>query len=354
MIKNLNTLQIASNQSIRAAMKQLDETAEKILFVVDEDEKLVGSLSDGDIRRWILQTGKIDGSLVEIGNIHCYSVELKYNPEEVKKEMVARKINIVPVLSADKKIQEFLIWDQFFEGKFKKKVKNQITNPVVIMAGGKGTRLDPFTKILPKPLIPIGEKTILEIIIDRFLDYEVKDFYFTVNHKAGFIKSYFDELKKLYNVHYVDEQEFTGTAGSLKLIEGKFTDPIILTNCDIIIEADYSDILNHHIELKNQITMVTSMKNYKIPYGVCEIDSNANLVGMKEKPEFNFLINTGMYIVNPDMIQLIPKNTMFHMTDLIAEGQKRGLKVGVYPISENSWIDVGEWEEYRKALKKLT
>jgi NDP-sugar pyrophosphorylase family protein len=221
----------------------------------------------------------------------------------------------------------------------------------VIMAGGKGTRLDPFTRILPKPLIPIGDKSIIEIIIDKFLKYQINHFIVSVNEKSKIIKSYFEELNPPYSISYIHEPKPLGTAGSLKYLDKKDCHSIIVTNCDIIIDADYADLVDSHLKDNNDITLVASMKQYKIPYGVCEIENGGALKTIIEKPEYNFLVNTGMYIIKTESLKLVPFEEYFHMTHLIEKVKAAGGKIGVYPISESSWIDTGEWEEYKNALK---
>jgi dTDP-glucose pyrophosphorylase len=353
MIVEFQNLLIDEFVSVKEAMKLLDKVGEKILFVINNTRQLVGSITDGDIRRWILKEGDLSANVNEVCNKSTYSVKPNYNIEEIKEIMLKRELVYVPVLDTNNEIIEFIIWDKIFDGKIKRKSYSKLNLPVVIMAGGQGTRLDPFTRIIPKPLIPIGDKTILEIIIDRFLEYQINQFYLSVNYKANIIKSYFEELKPEYKLEFINETKPLGTVGSLKSLEGKITGDIILTNCDILIEAMYNDLYSHHKKEKNQISIVASIKNFKIPYGICEISNGGCLVGIKEKPEFNFLVNTGMYIINSELLEFIPYNELFHVTDLIEKVKNLGLKVGIYPISENSWIDVGEIDEYKKALLKL-
>jgi len=352
MIKEFSKILINSSASVKDALKQLDSTAEKILFVVNEKNQLVGSLTDGDIRRWILKDGPLSGSVENACFKGTYFVNDNYNITQVKEELFNRKIEYAPVINAKKEIIEFLAWDMLFDRKIIRDSKKKLEAEIVIMAGGKGTRLDPFTRILPKPLIPIGEKSILEIIFEKFMEYDNNVFYVSVNHKAKLIKSYFEEIKPDYLINYLYEEKPLGTVGALKQLENIIKKPIILTNCDIIIEANYSDILNHHLEIGNDITLVASVKHYNIPYGICEIENGGNLIEIKEKPEYDFLINTGMYVLNPEVLQYIPKNEFFHITHLI-EKIKPTHKIGIYPISENSWIDTGEWVEYKKAVEKL-
>jgi len=352
MIKEFANILIFKTSTVKDALKQLDKTAEKILFVVDEGNRLVGSLTDGDIRRWVLKDEPLTAEVEKVCFKGTYYVFVEYDIDKVKEEIVKRKIVYVPVVDEKNEIVEFLVWDKLFDGKLIRKTKEKIDAEVIIMAGGKGTRLDPFTKILPKPLIPIGEKTVLEIIIEKFTEYGLSDFYLSVNHKAKIIKSYFEEIQTDYTIKYLYEEKPLGTVGALKQLDGKINKEIILTNCDIIIEADYADLLKHHKQHNNDITLVVSVKHYNIPYGICEIENGGTLINIKEKPEYDFLVNTGMYVLNPNVLKYIPDNEFFHITHLI-EKIKPTHRIGIYPISENSWIDTGEWAEYKEALNKL-
>ncbi|MCX8059007.1 MAG: sugar phosphate nucleotidyltransferase [Spirochaetes bacterium] len=349
---NILDLLVNKNTNIIDAMKILDKTAKKILFVVDENNKLIGSLTDGDIRRYILKTGSLDGEVKDVCNKNTFKVKLGYDKKEIVEEAISKEIKYVPVISDNDTIVEILILE---ESKIDSKLAifKELKIPVVIMAGGFGTRLEPFTKILPKPLIPIGDKTILEIIMGKFYEYGILDFYLSVNYKSYIIKSYFSEINLPFNITYLQEEKPLGTAGSLYLLKGKIkSDYFILTNCDIIIDIDYYDLCDFHYKNNNHITIVVSAKNYKIPYGVCEIKDGL-LYEIKEKPEMNFLINTGMYVINSNVLNIIPENEFFHATDLINVSKRNNYKIGVYPISEDSWIDVGQWEEYKKVIERF-
>lgn len=351
MTKYQNIL-IDKSLTAKDAIKKLDSNLEKIVFVVEENNKLVGSITDGDIRRWILKDGNLSAKVDEVCYKNTYYVNTNYDLKKVKKDIYERRIIYVPVVNEKKEIVEFLIWDKIFDSKIERKTKEKLNASIVIMAGGKGTRLEPFTRILPKPLIPIGDKSILEIIIEKFTYYGNDKFYISINHKSKIIKSYFEEIDPSYKINYIHEDKPLGTIGSLKNLEGDIDTDIILTNCDIIIEADYADLLTHHKEMKNDITIVASMKHYNIPYGICEIENGGQLVNIKEKPEYDFLVNTGMYVLKPEVLKYIPKDEFFHITDLI-EKIKPTHKIGIYPISEKSWTDIGEWVEYKKTLEKF-
>ena len=222
------------------------------------------------------------------------------------------------------------------------------------MAGGKGTRMKPFTNILPKPLIPVGDKSMLEVIMDEYNLYFQSKFHISVNYKANLIKAYLEDFVVMYDISYVYEQIPLGTGGALKYLEGKIKRPFFVSNCDILIKANYTDIYNDHLIKNNDITIVASLIHYKVPYGVCEIENGGELKGMVEKPEYDFLVNAGMYILNPDILKLIPENEFYNITDLIDSVKSSGGKVGVFPVSENSYSDSGQWEEYRNMLNALT
>ncbi len=190
--------------------------------------------------------------------------------------------------------------------------------------------------------------------MEAFTAYGVHDFYLSVHYKSRIMKSFFEELEPPFDVQFVYEDEPRGTAGALRALAGKLTTDLIVTNCDVIIRADYHDLVTHHERQGNDVTLVVSLKNYRIPYGVCEIEDGGVLKEIREKPEYDFLVNTGLYVLKPATLDLIPADTVFHITDLIAAVMARGGKVGVYPISDAAWTDTGEWAEYRTAVAALT
>ncbi len=351
-MKNIAKLFVLKDFSLKEAFKILDKGGDGIVLVLDEGNILYGIMTDGDFRRAILAGLSLETPISEICNSSFLHLIFPYTNSEIKGLYENPKIRHIPILKKNNEVIDLILRHEFY-GLHTKIITSLVDTPVVIMAGGKGSRLDPFTRILPKPLIPIGDKTILEIIIDKFLPYGINEYYLTVNYKAIVIKSYFEELNPSYMVHFVDEVKPLGTAGSLKYLEGKFEGSFIVTNCDIIIDVDYSDLLKHHSAKNNDITVVASLKHYHIPYGICEIENGGELKRMKEKPEYSFLVNTGMYVLEPSMLSLIPKEEFFHFTHLLEKVKATGGKVGVYPISENAWMDTGEWDEYKKSADKL-
>jgi dTDP-glucose pyrophosphorylase len=343
---------ISPSCDLKTALASLRTSGEKIVFVVDERKRLLGTLTDGDVRNWILEGGELNAKIDNVYYHFPYTVGVDYDMQKVRETMLEMKFNGIPVIDGGRVLVGLLFWQDVFGGR-QQIEKPALNVPVVIMAGGKGTRLDPFTRILPKPLIPIGEKTVLETIISRFIPYNVRHYYITVNHKAKIIKSYFEELRPDYELTFVDEKMPQGTAGSLQYLRGSLSGDFIVTNCDIIIDTDYNEVLAYHIKQGNAITIVGSLKHIKIPYGVCDVGKGGRLKSISEKPEHNVLVNTGMYVISSELLDYIPADGMYHMTNLVDDAMKNGRKVGVFPIDETAWFDTGEWEEYDKTLRRL-
>lgn len=337
---------IGTEHTVVDALKQIDRNSKGIVYV-SEDGGLCGTVTDGDIRRHILNKGSLSACVTDIMNktpIFCYMKEKEYAQDI----MFKNHIRSIPILSEKNKIIDIVFAYDVFSPE-----KKQLNIPVVIMAGGKGTRLYPYTQILPKPLIPIGEKTITEHIISRFQEYGCWHFDMIVNYKKNFIKSYFLDNENIYDVNFVDETEFLGTGGGLKLLEGRYDTTFFMTNCDILIEEDYAKILEYHQNNHNIITMVCAEKNMVIPYGTVEVAKDGKAVALKEKPSLSFITNTGFYVIEPEFLDMIPDDTFIHITDVIQSCIDAGKDVGVYTIPEEKWLDMGQMEEMEKMKKKL-
>ena len=345
-------LVINENTKIVTALKQLGKTGEKNLVVINKKKKLVGVLSDGDLRRAILKKININNSIKKIYNkkpLFFYKDKIKYN--EIKKILISKKLFFAPIVDKEKNIIDLITWDYIFGKKNRNDhIKTKI--PVIVMAGGKGTRLLPFTDILPKPLIPINGKSVLEHVFDKFSNYGLENFFLSINYKSKIIKAFFEELKPKYKISFLEEKKPLGTAGSLGNFKLKIKKNFFVTNSDIILDLDYSDLVNFHKINKNIATCVVATKDFIIPYGTCNINSSGKLLQLKEKPTYNFLVNSALYLFNKSILKYIKKNEKLDMNDLITILMKKNLKIMVYPVSEKSWIDVGQWNEYKKAVEK--
>ncbi|MEI6346994.1 MAG: sugar phosphate nucleotidyltransferase [Bacteroidota bacterium] len=335
---------IVPSKSLLDAMKQMDVLDKKLLIVITGDS-FVGLLSAGDIQRAIIKNLPLDTTISAIlrKNIKVAKPEDDFNT--IKAMMLEFRMELCPVVNNLNQIIEVYFWEDLFLDK-KPQPASLFNLPVVIMAGGIGTRLKPLTNVLPKPLIPIGEKTMLEDIFERFSNHGCNSFHISVNYKADLIEYYIRNQNLPYTMNFFKEENPMGTAGSLSLLKGLLNETFFISNCDILIEQDYSEILDYHRANKNEITVVAAMKHYPIAYGTIETGENGSLINLIEKPELTFKINSGMYILEPHLLDEIPDNKFFHITDLIDIILKRKGNIGVFPVSEKSWKDIGNWDEY--------
>ena len=331
--------------SISEAMRKIDENANGVLFLTDEERRLKYCISDGDIRRYLLKGGGMEDPAREAANAEP---KYAYSLDEAISLYHRRNWVVIPVLDMDGKIIDL------YTGGSKKRSKQKLHIPVVINAGGKGTRLDPFTKVLPKPLIPVGDLPIIEHIMKEFSAYDCNDFHVIVNYKRQLIKAYFESGdEKPYRLTWYDEERPLGTGGGLCFLKGKMDQTFFFSNCDNLLTANYERILEFHRENKNVITMVCAYKNLSIPYGVVEIGMNGNIETMKEKPIFSFLTNTGIYVVEPEVLEDIEDNVPVGFPDVIMRQKEKGRRVAVFPVGESDWMDMGQMSELEKMRIRL-
>ena len=346
---------ISENESIRNSIKKMDIEHVEFLAVHDQNRKIIGVFTMGDFRRYVLQGLDINEKISKIINTKFKFLEKSYLNEDVVKLFNSDStINDVPVLNKSKKLIDVLYRRDYLSQINKNNDINKIKKiPVVIMAGGKGKRMDPFTRILPKSLIPIGNEPILKIIMDKFRNFGFKKFLISINDKGQMIKSFFHDNELPYEVKFIEEKKPLGTVGSLSKIKSNDNGTLFITNCDIVINTNYKAIYDFHKSGNHDLTLVASMRNYKIPYGVCKLKGDGKLKTIEEKPEYDFLVNTGLYVLNSSILKLIPKDTYFDMTDLISKVKAKGYSVGVFPVSGESWFDIGQWPEYNKNVDKI-
>lgn len=341
---------IAPDNSILSAMKKMDEIKMKILFIY-ADGKFEGILTLGDIQRAIIKGYPLTEEVGKILDNNKIYADVDESIDSIKEKMESIRAELMPVLKGDELVDVYT-WEDLF-GKSSELHKKLIDLPVVIMAGGKGTRLKPITNVIPKPLIPVGDKTILEVIMDQFENIGCHKFYMSVNYKADMMKYYLSQLDHKYDIEFFMEDKPLGTIGSVSLLKGKITTPFFVSNCDSINEQDYRDVWDYHLNNHNDMTIVTMVKSFKIPYGVIETGEDGLMMALHEKPEQTYQVNTGVYILNPELIDEIPEGEFFHITHLMEKIKARGGRVGCFPVSEHSWKDMGEWPEYLKMINVL-
>ena len=338
---------VSEKLNVRETITYMESINTKAVVVLDSDDKMIGLFTNGDMRHFFLGGGSLQENITSAMNS---TPQFFTTFEEVQAFRQKKHLVIYPIVDKDMKYVDAILDE--------KEEDNLITNdlcdvPLVIMAGGKGTRLYPYTQILPKALIPIGEKTISERIIERFRQYGCKDVYFILNHKAGMIKAYYNEQPTNSHINFLEEEEFLGTGGGIKLLKGMVNHTFFLSNCDIIINADLACAYRTHQLNHNVITFVCAMKEIKIPYGVVETDQKGSIKKITEKPELSFLTNTGMYILEPEVIDSITEHEFIHMPEVAARYMDKGFNVGVFPIHEREWLDMGQLDELENMKRQL-
>ena len=351
----MKLLKILPQQSIKSSLSQIKKNGMKGLVVVNQNNKLLGTLTDGDLRNALLKSFNLNNKILSIYNKKPdFLIEGEYSNQDIDKLIYNKGLTFIPIVNK----QSLKLIDVLTIKKIKnlnKKNKPSIASQIlcVIMAGGRGTRLKPFTNILPKPLLPIQKQTVIEKIINSFNSYGLKKFIISVNYKSEILKAFFKELKPKYSVDFLHEKKPLGTIGSLSKLKNISAKNIFVSNCDVIIDVNLQQMLKFHKNNNFDITILTSNTSYQVPYGVCKVSKNDHLLKIDEKPKLEFLANIGVYLMKKKVLSLIPKNKKFDFTQLIKLAKKKNKRIGVFSSHQNSWLDVGQWNEFNKTIEKL-
>ena len=331
-------------------IKKINSLGGQSLIVVQNKNIFKGILSSFDLRKAIMNKNILNKDISKIYNKKTkiiFSDEIEDKFSEI--QTYVRKLRVIPVIDRKtKKVVKIINLKNLTNQKLKKK---KINCSVVIMAGGKGVRLRPYTNILPKPLLPINQKPAIKHILEKFENYSPSKFYITINYKSELLKSYFEESKMKFNIELVKEKKPLGTAGSLYYLKNKIRNYFFLTNCDTIINTNYYKILQSHIQNKNDITIVVAKKILKVPYGVAEFNSKKKF-SLIEKPKLKFDVNVGLYILNKSILLQIKTKKFLDFNTLLNKNITKKKKIGFYQIRDKEWIDVGQMEKYKYFLNK--
>ena len=331
------------NSTVKEALEKINTlTRVQTIFIIDDEYKILGSITDGDIRRGFIKGLSINDKLENF-----LFTDFKYlkegNCNFLKlKEFKEKGIKILPFLDAKDRIIKVI--DLY-------KTKSILPIDAVIMAGGKGTRLRPLTLDIPKPLLKIGDKEIISYNFDRLLQFGILNQNITVNYLGEQIRDFCNFYNKEINFNIVKEETFMGTAGSLSLIEKFHNDTILLTNSDILTDIDYEDLYNSFITTGSDFMVASTSYDVNLPYAVLEVDEK-NVLDFKEKPTYTYYANAGIYLMKKEVLDLIPKNEHFNATDLMSSVLKNNLKLNHYLI-RGYWLDIGKHEDFIKAQKDI-
>lgn len=351
----MKLFKILPNQTIKSSFNRIKKNGIKGLVVVNKNNKLLGTLTDGDLRNSLLKNFNLNNKVSNIYNKKPdYLIDGEYSNKDIDRLFYSKGLTFIPVVS--KKNSKLINVFTLKKRKNIKKLKiNKFSQNIlcVIMAGGKGTRLKPFTDVLPKPLLPIQKQTVIEKIINSFYRHDLKKFIISVNYKSEILKAFFKELGPSYEVMFLEEKKPLGTVGSLSNLKNIKAKNIFVTNCDVITDVDFVKMYQFHQRNNFDITLLTSGASYQIPYGVCKISKDGKFEQIHEKPKLEFLTNVGVYIIKKNIIKLVPKRKKYDFTQLIKLAKSKNKKIGVFFTKDETWFDVGQWNELEKTLKKF-
>lgn len=345
MKNNVDNILVYKEYSIRKTLQVLDDGAKGIVLLVDNERKLLGTITDGDIRRAILNDISLNDSIEKVVHLNPVSVKQSMTREEIKEIFIKKAVKDIPVVDDCNKVIDLVSINDILLPQGKE-------NPVIIMAGGLGTRLKDLTKEIPKPMLKVGEDPILQHTINNFKQYGYNKILLSVNYKSEIIENYFqDGFAYGVKINYVKETKRLGTAGGIKLAKDYINTAFFVINGDIFTNVNVENMMRFHKENKYDITVGTRKHSFQIPYGVIDT-SNNYIKEIKEKPVIDYLINAGVYCLNAELIEIIPDNKYFEITDLINICIERNMKIGSYEIKDY-WMDIGKIEDYVKVNEDI-
>ncbi|MCG3701773.1 nucleotidyltransferase family protein [Aliarcobacter butzleri] len=340
-MRNIDNIKLNINSTIKEALQIIDNGALQIALVVDENDILIGTLTDGDIRRGLLKGLDLNSSIESIIFKMPTIVKISDTKEEILKMALSKKLHQIPIVDEKGRI----LGIQEIEELIKPKNK---TNKVILMVGGLGTRLRPLTETTPKPMLKVGNKPILQTIVEKFAEYGYTNIIMCVNYKSHMIQDYFGDGKEFgVNIEYVLENQRMGTAGALSLLKDKPKEPFFVMNGDLLTNVNFEHLHNYHLSTNSIGTMCVREYDFQVPYGVVNI-KDSKIISIEEKPTHKFFVSAGIYMLSPEVLEYIPENQFYDMPTLFEKIISKGKNTISFPLREY-WLDIGRIEEYKKA-----
>lgn len=340
-MQKTHNIKLKINSTIKEALKIIDEGAIRIAIVLDGDERVIGTLTDGDIRRGLLGGLSLDSTIENLYFKEPVLANINDSKEEIIQKALRKQIYQIPIVDNDGKFVKI----EELSNLLKVNTKH---NRVILMAGGLGTRLRPLTQDTPKPLLKVGNKPILETIIENFAKYGFVNITISVNYKADMIREYFGDGSEFgVNIDYIQESKRMGTAGALSLIKDRPQEPFFVMNADLLTNVNFEHLLDFHLIEHSVATMCVREYDYQVPYGVIEIEGS-NIVSIEEKPIHKFFVNAGIYVLSPQIFEYIPKDQFYDMPTLFDDIIKDELKSISFPVHEY-WLDIGRMSDFEQA-----
>lgn len=323
------------------AIRILDTSGFFICFVTDSNLRLLGSVTDGDVRRGLLRGNTVNDPVEAFMNRHPIVAKATQSRAEFIQQMKLHGIRQIPIVDDENRIQGIEVSADLLGSQAQK-------GAVLIMAGGAGRRLLPLTENCPKPMLKVGSKPVLEVILSRFIENGFKDFYISINYHGRMIEDYFGDGRRWgASIQYLREESFLGTAGALSLLPEELNQPLIVMNGDLLTKVDFNQLIEFHENQNSPATMCVRKYEHRVPYGVINVE-NHEIRGIDEKPVHRHFVNSGIYVLNPDVLPLVPKNTRYDMTTLFQELMSLGRPPSAFPLHEY-WLDIGHIDDFRRA-----
>jgi dTDP-glucose pyrophosphorylase len=343
-MKNWQTTLIRPDTTLRQALSAIDAAGRQMAIVVDESGRLVGTLSDGDIRRWLIGGGTIDQLAGEVCNRQPTTAPRTASPTELMAMMRARGVHQMPVVDETGHVVGLSTVDDFLQYPDREEL-------VVVMVGGLGSRMGALTQATPKPMLPVGDKPVLQVIVEQFRQQGFRNFCFAINYLGDQIVSHFGDGSRFdVRIDYLREEKRMGTAGALSLLPPGITTPIVVANGDLLLREDFSRALDRHIEAEADATVMVRDYQMQVPFGVIS-ETDGMIREIVEKPVHTFKVNAGVYFLNPCVLPLVPANSFYDLPDLFNTCVSAGMHTAAHSVT-GYWIDIGQVADYERAQRE--